>query len=130
MRKTSELCLINVVYDYFYAYRKHDFFSGEIFIGEMYYKCLFDAKNYHENTIGILIKPKNISYAADGINQRGGNMRESARRIERLLAEQHELDLMCEQGVFDYQFINNFDQDSKQRFRILLKQITRKISRS
>ena len=119
----SGLCIINEVYDYYYAFMKDAFMSGDIYIGELHYEFLDDFKRFHNNTVFVYVKPSAINFAISGIKNRGANSEEVERRLDCSLHEHQELDRLYAKGHFDYRFINNFDDQSMVGFVELIKSI-------
>lgn len=119
----GELCLVNKIYGHMYAFRKKDFLCGGIYIGELHYKSMNEFLRFHPNTISIYIKPQKIENVLQGLRSRGSLQEEILVRENSLLLEDKELSCLCHQDWFDYVFINDFTERSKQEFCKLIKTI-------
>lgn len=122
----GDLCLVNQVYGNMYAFRKIDLEIGGTYLGELHYESLDEFLKFHQNTISIYIKPHKTEDALQGLYSRGSSQEEILVREKKLLLEAEKLDFMCEQGVFDYTFINYFTEKSKQKFCELIEMIMHK----
>lgn len=122
----GNLCLINRIYGYMYAFRKSDFESNGIYLGELHYKSLNEFLEYHPNAKSIYIRPQGLDKVLDGLHSRGSSKDEIRVRETSLLSEIKELDDLCSQGLFDYTFINCFTEKSKQDFFNLIDMLTPK----
>ena len=121
----GELCLVNEIYGHMYAFRKKDFECGGIYLGELHYGSLDEFIEFHPNTISIYIKAQNDD-ALRGLCSRGSSQEEISIRKSKQLSEVKELDHMCDQGVFDFVFNNDFTEGSKQDFYGLVETIIHK----
>ena len=121
----GELCLVNEIYGQMYAFRKKDFECGGIYLGELHYGCLDEFIKFHPNTISIYIKSQNDD-ALRGLCSRGSSQEEISIRKSKQLSEVEELDHMCDQGVLDFVFNNDFTEGSKQDFYGLVETIIHK----
>lgn len=124
LESRGELCLINKVYEYMYAFRKKDFKNADIYLGEIYYKNLVDFIQFHPNTVSIYINTQSKD-ALKGLYVRGSSREEISIRKRTLLLEEDELNKMCNQGKFDYVFYNDFTEQSKMDFYKLIESIIR-----
>lgn len=115
-KNKGELCLINRVYGYMYAFQKSDFEAEGIYLGELHYKSLYEFLKFHPNTKTIYIKPQSTSDVLYGLHSRGSSQGEIRVRESSLLSEIGDLDHWCSQGLFDYVFVNCFTEKSKQDF--------------
>lgn len=122
LRSQGELCLVNEIYGHMYAFRKKDFESSGIYLGELHYRSLPEFIRFHPNTISIYIKSKNDD-ALRGLYSRGSSQKEISIRKSKQLAEVKELDHMYDRGMFDYVFNNGFTEKSKQDFWALVDTI-------
>lgn len=121
----GELCLVNEIYGHMYAFRKKDFEGGGIYLGELHYGSLDEFIKFHPNTISIYIKSQNDD-ALRGLCSRGSSQEEISIRKSKQLSEVKELDHMCDQGIFDFVFNNDFTEGSKQDFYGLVETIIHK----
>lgn len=127
MRENNdELCLINRIYGYMYAFQKSDFENDGIYLGELHYKSLNEFLAFHPNTKSIYIKPQEIDKVLEGLHSRGSSKDEIRIRHNSMLSEVKELDDLCAQGFFDYTFVNCFTEKSKQDFCNLVDMLTPK----
>lgn len=130
MRESNdELCLINRIYGYMYAFQKSDFENDGIYLGELHYKSLNEFLAFHPNTKSIYIKPQEIDKVLEGLYSRGSSKDEIRVRQNSMLSEVKELDDLCSQGLFDYTFVNCFTEKSKQDFCNLVDMLTPKEER-
>lgn len=126
----GKLCLINRIYGHMYAFRKLDFESDDIYLGELHYKNLNEFLEFHPNTKTIYIKPQEIDKVLEGLHSRGSSKNEICVRQTSMLSEVKELDNLDFQGLFDYTFINCFTEKSKQDFcnlidMLILEEVTK-----
>lgn len=121
----GELCLINRIYGYMYAFKKSDFGDNGIYLGELHYKSLNEFLEFHPNTKSIYIRPQEISKVLEGLYSRGSSKDEIRVRETSLLSEIKELDYLCSEGLFDYTFVNCFTEKSKQDFYNLIDMLTK-----
>ncbi len=119
----GELCLINRIYGYMYAFRKSDFLDNGIYLGELHYKSLNEFLIFHPHTKSIYIKPQELNNILEGIRSRGSSQDEIRIREKSLLSEIRQIDYLCSQGFFDYTFVNYFTYKSKEDFCNLIDMI-------
>ncbi|QVK18265.1 hypothetical protein KHQ81_00685 [Mycoplasmatota bacterium] len=122
-KNQGELCIINRLYNTNYAFFKNDFTSGKILLGELHYSAIDSFKAYHQNTILLYIKIKSKEKIIDAIEQRDKNIVNNSIRIKYIEEEKKALYKLEKQGIFDYSFENNYDEESKIKFVGIIKKI-------
>lgn len=114
----------NLVYGAHYAYRSSDFYSGDTYICELYWRKYLDFKYaLGRNCISVYIKPSNIHLLEKALIQREGDFEKAKIRICNNNNDEVELSELERQKMFDYVFVNDYTQKSDKKFQLLIDKI-------
>ncbi len=118
----------NLVYGAYYAYSSSDFYSGDTYICELYWRKYLDFKHtLGKNCISVYIKPLNTRSLEKALIQRESDFEKSKIRIHNNNNDEVELSELERQGMFDYVFVNDYTQKSDKRFQLLINKIIKQV---
>lgn len=118
----------NLVYGAHYAYISSDFYSGDTYICELYWRKYLDFKHVlGKNCISVYIKPLNIRSLEKALIQREADFEKTKIRIRNNNNDEVELSELERQGIFDYVFVNDYTQKSDKKFQLLIEKIIKQI---
>lgn len=123
LEEKNQVCLINEVYCYKYAYFAHDFQGTTPKFIEIHHKCLCQLKSVYPQYISVCIEPIDILITRELLLNRQTSRSESNIRIQQLENDAHEIDLLKLNRKFNYVFINDYSERAKMRFLSLIKSI-------
>ncbi len=116
----GEFCIVNKVYENWYAYKKSQIQLCEFginLITELFYKNVPDIKNEFKNVFSIYILPKDINKVKKELELRGLEKEDLEKRVK---AIDEELEYFyCNMDIFDSIIINDYTENTC----ILLQQI-------
>lgn len=127
-QKNGSFLFDNLVYGAYYAYSSSDFYSGNTYICELYWRKYLDFKHaLGKNCISVYIKPLNTRSLEQALIQREANFEKTKIRIHNNNDDEVELSALECQGMFDYVFVNDYTQESDKRFQFLIDKIINQV---
>ena len=127
-QKDGSFLFDDLVYGAHYAYNSLDFYSGDTYICELYWRKYLDFKyTLGKNCISVYIKPLNTCSLEKALIQRESDFEKSKVRIHHHNKDEAELSELEHQEVFDYIFVNDYIQESDIRFQLLIDKIIKQV---
>lgn len=106
-----------------YAYNIEDLLSNENLVTEVHYSTIFDFKKNAKNVFSIYIIPNDLDRAKYELKKRHLPVQVEINRLQEIDEHVKEFSQNNElQKQFDYIFINNYDEQSKEKLLNIIKE--------
>lgn len=108
---------------YRYAYTVQDLLSDENLVTEVHYSTIFDFKKNAKNVFSVYMIPNDLNRAKLELKKRHLPSQVEINRLQEIDEHVKEFSQNKElQNQFDYIFLNNYDEESKEKLLYIIKE--------